>query len=180
MDSRPAAGDANPVALLFAHVLQDRRSELFPPGVSVLEVGGEAPVRACGAGFAAPEVAERLGPAEVGRRLFVGLPAGAPVLVAFPGALPLPALLQRLLRAKEEADGPSRLGVRNLRRALGPGLEWRRTLALGVLLPGRREAAWAAEHPQTFGILAALEELVRGWPGLRALGEITVLEGVRR
>jgi hypothetical protein len=57
---------------------------------------------------------------------------------------------------------------------------WRRGFALGVLLPGRRQWAWTLEHPQAFGGLAALEKLVRAWPGLRSLGEITVLEGVRR
>jgi hypothetical protein len=182
MDSRPAAGDANPVARFHEHVLQERQGELFPPGASVLDVGRDVREGRWDAGFAACEAAVRLGPAEVGRRLAAALPAGAPILVAFPGALPLPALLERVLTGMREDDESDRgpLTARALRRALGPGLEWRGTFALGVLLPPRRRWAWTLEHPQAFGLLAALERLVRAWPGLRSLGEITVLEGIRR
>lgn len=183
MDSRPGAGGANPVERLFDHVLDERQKTLFPRGARVLDVGAGEPERPCGAAFASPETASRLGPAEVGRRLRRWLPAGAVVLLAFPGARPLPALLERALRGS--GDGPplsaeSRLTARELRAALGSGLEWRGTFALGVFLPGRARAPWAAAHPQAFGLLAAAEELVRGWPLLRAWGEITVLEGVRR
>jgi hypothetical protein len=179
MDSRPAKGDANPVARFHEHVLQERQGELFPPGARILDVGSDVREGRWDAGFASAEAAVRLGPAEVGRRLTAALPAGAPVLVAFPGAFPLPALLERVLRGTGEDDGV-RFGTRDLRRALGTDLEWRRACALGVLLPGRRRWAWTLEHPQAFGLLAALEKLVRAWPGLRSLGEITVLEGVRR
>ncbi len=157
MDSGPSAGAANPVERLFDYVLHERRQALFPPGVRVLDVGQGEPEGAWGAAFAGPETADRLGPAEVGRLLRSRLPAGAPVLLAFPGARP-----------------------RELRRALGPGLEWRGSFALGVLLPGRAHGAWAAAHPKAFGLLAAAEELVRRWPFLRAWGEVTGLEGVRR
>jgi hypothetical protein len=37
-----------------------------------------------------------------------------------------------------------------------------------------------ADHPQAFGLLAALERAVRRWPGLRQLGDLSVLEGRRR
>jgi hypothetical protein len=182
MDSRPDAGEANPVARLFEHVLFERRRALFPRGVPVLDVGDDEAGGECGAGFAAPEVAARLGAVEVGRRLRSRLVAGAPVLLAFPGARPLPRLLERLLRgtgdAVRGADSP--LGLRDLQGALGAGLEWRRSFALGVILPGFGRADWAAAHPQSFGFLAVLEEIVRTWPLLRALGEVTVLEGVRR
>jgi hypothetical protein len=36
------------------------------------------------------------------------------------------------------------------------------------------------EHPQAFGVLAALEGCLRGWPLLRDLGDHYVLEGARR
>jgi hypothetical protein len=181
MDSRPDAGEANPVARLFDHVLSERRRALFPPGVKVLDLEEEEREGSFGAGFAGREVARRLGPAEIGRRLRDGLVAGAPVLLVFPGARPLPALLQRLLRgAGDPPPEPGARGLRELRQALGAGLEWRRTSALGVLLPGTSDAAWAAAHPQAFGLLAVAEELVRTWSPLRAWGALTVLEGVRR
>ncbi len=156
MDRSPDAGGANPVERLFDYVLRERREALFPAAARVLEVGEEEPVGAWGAAFAGPEIAGRLGPAEVGRRLRSALPVGAPFLVAFPGARPRP-----------------------LRRALGPGLDWRGTFALGVLMPGRARGAWAAAHPQAFGLLAVAEEVVRRWPLFRAGGDVTVLEGVR-
>ena len=182
MDSRPDAGEANPVARLFEHVLFERRRALFPPGVAVLDVGSDEARGECGAGFAAPDAAARLGPVEIGRRLRSALCAGAPVLLAFPGARPLPLLVERVLRGTGEASRASaaRLGLGDLRRALGTGLEWRRAFALGVLLPGPARADWAAAHPQSFGLMAAVEELVRSWPPLRGWGEVTVLEGVRR
>jgi hypothetical protein len=49
-----------------------------------------------------------------------------------------------------------------------------------VLVPGPAQGQWAADHPQTFGVLAALERGVRRWPGLRELGDLSVLEGRRR
>ena len=98
-------------------------------------MGDEEPERPCGAGFVAPETATRLGPAEVGRRLRRWLPEGAVVLLAFPGVRPLPALLERSLRASGDwppRGAESRLDGRELRAALGPGLEWRGAFALGV------------------------------------------------
>src|SRR5262245_17791654 len=182
MDNRPPAGEANPVARLFDHVLHERRQAHFPAGVSVLDLGREPRDGSFGAAFAGPEAARRLGAQEVGRRLREGLAAGAPVVLAFPGARPLPALLEKILRGAGDPAGPERglLGRRDLRQALGAGLEWRRTSALGVLLPGTSEADWAAAHPQAFGLLAVAEEVVRAWPLLRAWGALTVLEGVRR
>jgi hypothetical protein len=181
MDSRPIAGGANPVARLFEYVLHEHLQALVPAPARVLDVGSDSREGAWSAGFVPWDAAARLGPAEVGRRLAESLPAGAPVLVAFPGAHPLPAGLEHVLRgAEEDADAQPRFGARDFRRAVGPGLAWRGAFALGVLVPGRRRWAWALAHPQAFGVLAALERLVRGWPGLRCLGDITVLEGVRR
>jgi hypothetical protein len=182
MDSRPDTDEANPVARIFEHVLRERRRLLFPPGARVLELGEEGAEGRYGAGFAGPEAARRLGPAEAGRRLREGLVAGAPVLLAFPGRHPLPGLLEEALRGAgdprtPEGRGP---GLRDLRRDLGEGLEWRRVGALGVLLPGSSQAGWAAAHPQAFGLLAIAEEAIRTWPPFRAWGALTVLEGVRR
>ncbi len=183
MGSGPQAHGANPVERLYDHVLHERQMEVFPAGARVLDLEQGEPERPCGAAFVAPDTVARLGLAEVGHRLRRWLPAGAVVLLGFPGARPLPALLERALRAsgvglKGDAEPP--LTVREVRTALGPGLEWRAIFALGVLLPGRDRGRWAAAHPQAFGVLAAAEELVRGWPLLRVSGEITVLEGVRR
>jgi hypothetical protein len=47
-------------------------------------------------------------------------------------------------------------------------------------MPGRAGGEWAAANPQAFGFLAIAEELVRRWPLVRAWGDVTVLEGVRR
>jgi hypothetical protein len=66
------------------------------------------------------------------------------------------------------------------RAALGSAFDWTDAYALGVFMPGPDQQRWAAEHPQWLGLLAALERSVRRWPGLRHLGELSVLEGRRR
>jgi hypothetical protein len=67
-----------------------------------------------------------------------------------------------------------------VREALGSAFAWRRAFALGVLVPAPNHGPWAARHPIAFAALAALEGLVRAWPGARGLGDHVVLEGVRR
>ena len=54
------------------------------------------------------------------------------------------------------------------------------TLALGVIVPAQSREQWVRRHPQAFGVLAAIESLVRRWPLLRAAGDYLVIEGVRR
>jgi len=53
------------------------------------------------------------------------------------------------------------------------------SFGLGVLVPGEAREEWARRHPQGFGMLAALESVVRRWPIVRAHGEYVALEGSR-
>jgi hypothetical protein len=102
----------------------------------------------------------------------------ARVVLCLPGRVPLPALLQRALRAR----GAWRRGLSAADAAwvLGPAFAWSGASALGVLVPGSAQREWIAAHPLTFAALAALEQPVRPWPVARALGEYTILEGRRR
>jgi SAM-dependent methyltransferase len=130
--------------------------------------------------------------AGLGGRLAGVLKPGAPILLAFMGPSPLPSVLERALTGRGEARGrrPARVGGIGLavrhpslgeaRRLLGPAFAWRRGFALGVLVPGPEHEAWVVRHPLMFGLLAALEGVVRAWPVLRGLGDHLVLEGVRR
>jgi len=169
------APEANAVERLFDYVLRARARVLFPAGARVLESEGEEGVWQ--AALWQPSTTDGL--AERAAHLRERLAPGAPVLVALPGPYPLPALLARSLKGSGgwRAEAPR---LREARAALGGGWEWRGAFALGALLPGRDQAAWAAAHPGAFGLLAMAEELVRRWPILRALGERNVLEGVRR
>jgi SAM-dependent methyltransferase len=128
----------------------------------------------------------------LGGRLAGALKPGAPVLFSFMGPSPLPAVLERALTGRGEARGrrAPRVGgialpvlhpsLGQARRRLGPDFAWRRAFALGVLVPGPQHEAWVARHPMAFGLLAALEGLVRSWPVWRGLGDHLVLEGARR
>lgn len=129
----------------------------------------------------------------VGAGLAAALCPGAPVLLSLMAALPLPALVERALTGRGEAPrgrrdpqvGDQALpvaypGLREVRRCFSDSFLWTGAFALGVFLPGPSHAAWASRHPQGFGLLAALEGLVRRWPILRTLGDHVVLEGARR
>jgi hypothetical protein len=128
----------------------------------------------------------------VGAALAAAVRPGAPVVVGLLGPWPLPALIQRTLTGVGEArrSPASRFGEApsaashptpgEARVALGPLFEWTDSYALGVLLPGPGHEAWVADHPQAFGLLAALERAVRHWPGVRQLGDLIVLEGRRK
>jgi SAM-dependent methyltransferase len=130
--------------------------------------------------------------AGLGARLGGLLPSGAPILLSFMGPAPLPAVVERALTGRGEPRGrrPARVGgvalaVRHpglgeARRLLGSAFQWRRAFALGVLVPGPEHEEWVRRHPMAFGLLAAAEGLVRGWPVLRGLGDHLVLEGARR
>jgi len=156
----PAGPD--PVALLFRHILDERRRGLFPPGARVLEIRRAAP-QAGGAFDAALSAPGALDGVDV------------------PG---LAAWLARVLRPGSplllSVTNDRRQASRDLRAGLGPSFAWRASFALGVLLPAAGHAGWAAERPQLFGLLAAAESLVRRRPGFRGRGAFTVLEGVRR
>jgi SAM-dependent methyltransferase len=127
----------------------------------------------------------------LGEGLARALRPGAPLIVSAIGRWPLPALAARSLglggRTRSEsprvggAAVPARcLGPRELRETLGPAFAWRGAFALGVLVPGPPQEGWIARHPLAFGLLAAIEGIVRRWPGLRNLGDHVVIEGVRR
>jgi hypothetical protein len=117
---------------------------------------------------------------------------GAPLLLSLMGACPLPHTLRRLLTGRGERRGqthprvagtpvPVRYpAIREVQAELGHDFLWRDAFALGVLLPDPAHAAWAAEHPQGFGVLATLEARIRRWPLLRGFGDHFVLEGLRR
>jgi len=116
-----------------------------------------------------------------GAALAAALRPGAAVVISLPGPWPLPAVIRRTLTGM----GDSRRGracptLAQARAALGAGLDWTDAYALGVLVPGPDLERWVADHPQAFGMLAALERAVRRWPGLRQLGDHMVLEGRRK
>ena len=128
----------------------------------------------------------------VGEALARALKPGARLVLSLIGRHPLPALAHRLLTGRGEPRGrrePKVAGVsvstwyatvREARARIGPAFAWRRAFALGVLLPGPDHPGWALRNPQAFGLLAAVEGLLRHWPVLRGLGDHVVVEGVRR
>ncbi len=127
-----------------------------------------------------------------GRAIAAVLRPGAPFVASLMGPWPLPAVGKRALtgRGERRAGSAPRVGgvvlspwyrsPAEVRERLRFAFRWRGGFALGVLLPGPDNAAWARRHPQAFGALAAVEHLVRRWPLLRNLGDHVVLEGVRR
>ncbi len=127
----------------------------------------------------------------VGEGLARVLRPGAGVLISLVGRWPLPALVERALTGR--GDGfrrAARVGGRTVpveyprrreaQARLGPEFSWDRGYALGVVLPAPAHRAWVEAHPQAFALLAALENGVRRWPGLRDLGDHLVLVGRRR
>jgi SAM-dependent methyltransferase len=128
----------------------------------------------------------------VGQGLARVLRPGAPVLLSLLGPWPLPSVLARALTGQGEArrDHRPSVGGRALDvsypslaqagDALGPAFAWTGAFALGVVVPDPDHAPWVTGHPQAFGLLAALEGLVRRWPLVRGLGDHLVLEGRRR
>jgi hypothetical protein len=153
------------VGLLFRHVLDERARKLFPPAARMLDVGqgaGEAGVLFDGA-YAGPGVLDGVDLVELGRALAAALRPGAPVLLCLRRSRP-----------------PKRPGLREARARLGPEFVWRGAFALGVLVPAESRQEWVRRHPQAFGVIAALEGVVRRWPLLRGFGDYVAIEGARR
>jgi hypothetical protein len=155
----------DPVRLLYRHVLEERARRLFPAGSRVLRLprtsDDDGPFDGAYAGPGALDGADL---ESVGRSLAAALRPGAPVLICIARRRP----------------GMVAVGIREAQSRLGPGFSWSAGFGLGVLLPGEAREAWARGHPQAFGVLAALESIVRGWPIFRGLGECTALLGSRR
>ena len=155
----------NAVGLVYHHVLEERVRRLIPPGGRLLvlpRVSDEA--GPFDGAYAGPGALDGADLEAVGRALAAALRPGAPVLVCI----------------KRRRPGTGRLGLREARARLGPGFAWSASFGLGVLLPGEARGDWARRHPQAFGMLAALESVVRRWPVVRGLGEYAALEGSRR
>jgi hypothetical protein len=155
----------NAVRLLYRHVLEERARRFFPPGgrVLVLPRVSDEPGPFDGA-YAGPGALDGADLEAVGRALAAALRPGAPVLLC----------------VTRRRTGTGRPALRDARARLGPGFTWSASFGLGVLFPGEAREEWARRHPQAFGILAALESVVRRWPVVRALGEYVALEGSRR
>ena len=164
--TRDEALGPNPVTLLFHHVFRQRMETLFAARARVADLGsfdlGSA--RDLDGAFAGPGALEGGDLAALGRALAAALRPGAPVLLCL-GPWP---------------SGAHRLGFHETRARLGPALVWHGAFALGVVVPGESAQGWVRGHPQAFGVLAAVEGLVRRWPVLRAGGRYTVIEGARR
>jgi hypothetical protein len=163
-------GDAppgpSPVGLLFRHVLEERARTLFPLASRVLDVPREAaePGTLFDGAYAGPGALDGVDLQALGRALAAALRPGAPVLLC--------------LRLRPPgARGP---GPRKARERLGTDFVWRGAFGLGVLVPGEEREEWVRRHPQAFGVLAALEGVVRRWPLFREAGDYAVLEGARR
>jgi hypothetical protein len=153
----------DPAGLLFRHVVEERARRLFPPGGRILILPSASSEAAApfDAAYAAPGALDGADLEALGRSLAAALRPGAPVLLC----------------VKRRRSGAGRAGLREARVRLGPGFAWSASFGLGVLLPGPE---WARRHPQAFGILAALESVVRRRPVFRALGDYAALEGSRR
>ena len=153
---------SNPITLVFRHAFDRRREALFAARSRVVELGGLdlGTARDLEGAFAGPGALDGADLAAMGESLAAALVPGAPVLLC--------------------VGGGQRLPIPEARARLGPAFVWRRAFALGVIVPGESAEGWARDHPQTFGVLAALEGLVRGWPVLRARGDYVVIEGARR
>jgi hypothetical protein len=198
MDAIPRAGAAlaDPVRRLHEFALAERRRALSPAGARLLVVTTAAEAEAIPQGEAfdaawlAPESLEQIDVAALGRHVARALRSGAPLVCVIPGARPLPTVLGQALlgRGEPPAPGPARLeggafarkSPGDWRRAFGPEFAWRRACAIGVLLPPSGAAGWVQRHPIAFGLLAAAEHVMGGWPLLRSLGDRIILEGVRR
>ena len=141
--------------------IEAARSEATGPGSGPVqfEVGGAGALQGAGrlfdGAYSSPGALEDSQWTALAPALARSLNAGAPVVLA----LGRPAA--------------------RVRRLLGHDFLWKTRFALGVVLRRSVSGDWAARNPQTFGLLAILERIVRAWPVIRTLGEYTVWEGAR-
>src|SRR5262245_59263467 len=120
-----------------------------------------------------PKDARRIAPM-LARRLT----SGAPLRVSIPGRVPLAGLIDRGLRGRGECRFcPS---MDDVLESLGPDFVWDSARGAGIVLPGPTHRAWAAAHPQAFGLLAALDAVVAPVPLLRVFSERILASGRRR
>ncbi len=155
---------ADPARILQQHALDRLRLGLSASAARVLVIEDDAGLRGLAsasgpfdAAWLQLESALERDPEALARDLARLLRPGARIVCVLAGARP---------------------SVRAWRHALAPFVAWRRSWALGVLVPSG--AAWARLHPLALGLLAAAEQVLAGWPLLRALGERSVNEGLRR
>lgn len=161
-------------------------------GVRVIEVdpstATRAPATGCDGAYATFGALDHVDLRALASSLSAALRPGAALLLTFAGPSPLPASVRRTLtglgepRRRRRLRGDGAAGPPTFveaQRALGAAFVWTDVYALGVLLPGPEHERWAADHPQGFGLLAALERAVRRGRGLRGRGEYVVLEGRR-
>ncbi len=176
------------------YALEPLRRELRTAGARVLvieDVRAAREVADAAAGFDAAwvqlEALDRLAPPLLARELVRVLRPGGRLVCVLAGGRPLSSLIVRALRGREEGTGEAQVRDDALeapvpfsawRHAFEPAIEWRRSRALGALVPPA--AAWPSLPPLALGLLAGVEEVIAGWPLVRALGQWTVHEGVRR
>lgn len=177
---------SDPARVLREYALEPLRAELRSAGSRVLFVrgprsGGE--LRATSTRFDAAWVeldtlvgvdAEALA-RDVARVLV----PGARLVCVVPGGRPLlPGVRSAFRRdGDRETLRARRAGASAWSAALRDHVEWRRSRAFGVLLPGGQ---WPCRHPLSFALLAAAEHALSSIPPFRELGEWIVQEGVRR
>jgi hypothetical protein len=182
----------DPLALALTLAARGIRVIGTEPSPATIQGAREAAAAAFDGAYASADAFGLTDLPAVGAALAAVVRPGAPVVISLLGPWPLPAVIQRTLTGVGEArrSPASRFGEApsaashptpgEARVALGPLFEWTDSYAFGVLLPGPGHERWVADHPQAFGLLAALERAVRHWPGVRQLGDLTVLEGRRK
>jgi SAM-dependent methyltransferase len=67
------------------------------------------------------------------------------------------------------------LSVAQLRRAFSPEFRLVSTTAVGLAVPPSYVESWVTSRPRLLKLLEAIDETVRSWPGLRALGDHMLL-----
>lgn len=174
-DSDDLTLDDNPVRLLQRHLVQERLRLLFPPGARVLDLGAQSGDEAsflAAQGVRAQRRDEGAGDLDGA----YGSPEGLSVA-------DLPRAGSAIVRTVRPGGrvllclAGSHVSPTGVRRTLGRRFQWTNLLGLGILLPAPERADWARRNPQAFGVLAALEGIVRSWPVLRTLGDHFILEG---